>query len=117
MRNGIALTAVMALVLGLGFTAFADNENPVKAPVKVVAKKGFCPQAAAKLAVSVRTNKCDKTAAKLLITGIPSLKCEKTAANLVKAVRGAGCEKSAAALIVKAAKPAAKEAKQAKPAS
>ena len=117
MRNGIALTAAIALVLGLGFTAFAENEKPAKAPVKVTAKKGFCSKAAAKLAVSVRSNKCDKTAAKLLVTGIPALKCEKAAATLVKAVRGAGCEKSAAALIVKAARPAGKDAKKAKPAS
>ena len=60
------------------------------------------------------------TAAKLLVSGIPSLKCEKSAATLVKAIRAAGCEKSAATLIVKStagAKPAEKDAKKAKPAS
>ena len=120
MRKGIALTAVVALFLGLGISVFADNEKPAKAPVKVEAKKGFCPQAAAKLAVSVRASKCDVTAAKLLVSGIPSLKCEKTAATLVKAIRGAGCEKSAATLIVKStqtAKSADKETKKAKPTS
>ena len=116
MRKGIALTAVMALFLGLGITAFADKGKTDKAPVKIT-KKGFCPQAAAKLAISVRSSKCDKTAAKLLVGGIPSLKCEKTAATLVSSIRAAGCEKSAAALIVKAAKPALKESKKAKPAS
>ena len=117
MRKGIAFTVAAAFVLGLGFTAFADNKKSAKAPVKVEAKKGFCSKAATKLAVSVRSNKCDKSAAKILVTGIPSLKCEKTAGTLVKAIRGAGCEKSAAALIVKAAQPAAKKAKETKPAS
>jgi len=120
MRKAIALSAVVALFLGLGISVFADNEKSVKAPAKVTAKKGFCPQAAAKLAVSVRASKCDVTAAKLLVSGIPSLRCEKSAATLVKAIRAAGCEKSAATLIVKSttgAKPAAKDAKKAKPAS
>ena len=65
----------------------------------------------------MRSNKCDKTAAKLLVTGIPALKCEKAAATLVKSVRAAGCEKSAAALIVKAADGTKKAEKKAKPAS
>ena len=101
MRKAIALSAVVALFLGLGISVFADNEKSVKAPAKVTAKKGFCPQAAAKLAVSVRASKCDVTAAKLLVSGIPSLKCERSAATLVKSIRAAGCEKSATALIVK----------------
>ena len=90
MRKGIVFTAAAALLLGLGFTAFADNKKSAKAPVKVEAKKGFCSKSAAKLAVSVRSNKCDKSAAKLLVTGIPSLKCNKAAATMVASVRAAG---------------------------
>ena len=41
MRKGIVFTAAAALLLGLGFTAFADNKKSAKAPVKVEAKKGF----------------------------------------------------------------------------
>ena len=64
-----------------------------------------------------RANKCDKAAAKLLVSGVPALKCEKGAATLVSSLRAAGCEKSAAALIVKAAAGVKKTEKKAKPAS
>ena len=58
----------------------------------------------------MRGSGCEKSAAKALIVGVPSLQCEKSAAALVKSVKGAGCEKSAAALIVKAATPACEKA-------
>ena len=117
MRKAINFTAAVALFLGIGISVFAETEKTKVAPAKVVAKKGCCSQSAAKLAVSVRASKCDVTAAKLLVTGIPALKCEKAAATLVKSVRAAGCEKSAAALIVKAADGVKATDKKAKPTS
>ena len=117
MRKAINFTAAVALFLGIGISVFAENEKTKVAPAKVAAKKSFCSQSAAKLAVSVRASKCDVTAAKLLVTGIPALKCEKAATTLVKSVRAAGCEKSAAALIVKAADGVKATDKKAKPTS
>ena len=117
MRKAINFTAAVALFLGIGISVFAETEKTKVAPAKVAAKKSFCSQSAAKLAVSVRASKCDVTAAKLLVTGIPALKCEKSAATLVKSIRAAGCEKSAAALIVKTADGVKAAEKKAKPAS
>ena len=56
MRKAINFTAAVALFLGIGISVFAENEKTKVAPAKVAAKKSFCSQSAAKLAVSVRAS-------------------------------------------------------------
>jgi hypothetical protein len=71
--------------------------------VEAAAKSSFCPEAAEKLAVSIRKTECEKACAEDLVKALPGLACEKKAAALVAQIKAAGCEKSAAEIIVKAA--------------